>query len=180
MASKMKIESTSFTAAELEGFATALEERDRVALAERLESASARLEALGARLRSTAGGDGESWSGHEVLGHIAVLSQFYGYLTHQIGTGKLAELDLLSMVKLRDVRGAEMAARPAAELLAGALADQRQTAAYLRSATAADLRRPCAMGARQWSAFDIARLPLCSHLELHLDQLEKALGSGRG
>lgn len=175
MASNMKIESTSFTAADLEGFATELEERDRVALAERLEAASARLEALGARLGSAAAGEGDGWTGHEVLAHIGVLSQFYGYLTYQIGTGKLAELDLLSMVNLRDVRGAELAQRPAAELLADALANQRRTAAYLRSASALDLGRTCAVGARNWTAFDMARLPLCSHLELHLDQLEAAL-----
>lgn len=173
----MKIESTAFTADDLAGFATELEERDQVALAERLEAASARLEALGELISDARAHEheGDGWSGQEVLAHIAVLSQFYGYLTYQIGAGKLTELDLLAMVNLRDVRGAELAERPAAELLADALGNQRRTAAYLRSARAEDLRRTCAVGAREWSAFDMARLPLCSHLELHLVQLEIAL-----
>lgn len=173
----MKIESPAFTADDLAAFTAELEDRDRLALAERLEAASARLAGFGPQLRSASASGGEGWSGQEVLAHIAVLSQFYGYLTYQIGAGKLTQLDLLSMVKLRDVRGADLAQRPAAELLADALGNQRQTAAFLRSVRAEDLRRTCALGAREWSAFDMARLPLCSHLELHLDQLEEALGA---
>lgn len=172
----MRIESTEFTAGDLDGFVDELEERERIALGGRLAAASTRLESLGARVAGTGAAGGPSWSARETLAHIAVLSKFYGVLTYQIGTGKLEDLDLLGMVHLRDVQGAELARHDPAEVLAQALADQRRTVDFLRGARAADLRRSCRMGnGRSMTAADVARLPLCAHLELHLDQLEAAL-----
>ena len=80
-------------------------------------------------------------------------------------------------VHLRDVLGEQLAALSSPELALMALAEQRRTGTYLRSASAHDLRRRCEMKGigESVDAAEVARLPLCSHLELHLDQLERAL-----
>jgi hypothetical protein len=111
-----------------------------------------------------------------VLAHIAVLSKFYGSLTYRVGSGKLTEFDLLENVTQRDVAGEMMSRLPASELVEMAVADQRRTAQYLRAATPADLRRQANVNDRlEISAHDVAALPLCAHLELHLEQLEEQL-----
>ena len=89
----MKIESTAFTRADVDQFIDSMIDHDRHLLADRLERASARLAALGSRIKP---GSGEAeWSDHEVLAHIAVLSKFYGVLVHKISSGQMSELDLM-------------------------------------------------------------------------------------
>ncbi len=172
----MRIESTAFTAADLEGFLDELVEADKRSLVDRLERASARLAELGEQVAVGVPAGGEGWSAHEVLAHIAVLSKFYGVLTHRIGTGALTELDLLGNVNLRDVLGEQMAKLPPGELVASALADHRRTLEYLRRAPAGDLRRTARLShGGEMSAADVARLALCAHLETHLRQLEASL-----
>jgi hypothetical protein len=171
----MKIESTTFTPADVDAFLDELLDHDRTLLADRLEQASARLARLGPRVRA-GGGDGE-WTSHEVLAHIAVLSKFYGVLVHRISSGKMAELNLLENVNLRDVAGEQMARIEPAELLRMALADQARTLELLRTAAPASLRRAARLeDGRMMSAEEVARLPLINHLEMHVDQLEKGLG----
>ncbi|TMD08612.1 MAG: hypothetical protein E6J02_04745 [Chloroflexi bacterium] len=173
----MKIESQDFTVSDLEAFLDQLIDRERLALAARLEAASAHLEKVGKRVTAEAGSDGASgWTSHEVLAHIAVLSKFYGMLTYKVGSGQMSELDLLGNVHLRDVIGQEMAKTPPPELLAQAVADQRRTAQYLRSADAAALKRECrTTHGTVITADHIARYPLLNHLEEHVEQLERML-----
>lgn len=172
----MKIESATFGADQLHAFWEELRERDRLALVERLRSAAGRLRALGGRSPRPGGGDPDQWSAHEILAHIAVLTKFYGVLAYRTGSGAMKELDLLGSVHLRDVAGQEMAKLPAGDLLAAALESIERTIAYLEATGAADLeRRADVGGGRAISALEFARLPLCSHLELHLVQLEAVL-----
>ncbi len=174
----MKIESPEFAVEDLDRFMDEFADHERVQLADRLARASARLQALAPRIPA-AGGAGEGWTAHEVLAHVAVLSKFYGMLAYKIGRGDLTELDLLSNVGARDLAGEQMAQLPVETLAENAAADHKRTEAYLRSATASDLRRRCDMGhGRSLSAEEIARGPLVAHLELHLDQLESRLGRG--
>src|SRR6267143_4850294 len=134
----MKIESTSFTRADVEQFLDSMLDHDRTVLADRLEKASARLAALGPRIDA---GRGETeWSNHEVLAHIAVLSKFYGVLVHRISSGKMSELDLQENVNLRDVVGDQMAQIEPAELLRMTLADQARTLELLRTVEPSSLR----------------------------------------
>ena len=174
----MKIESTSFTRVEVEQFLDEMLDHDRQYLAGRLERASARLAALGPRVR--AGGGDTEWSQHELLAHIAVLSKFYGVLVHKISSGQMSELDLLQNVNLRDVLGERLAQIEPAELLRMALADQARTLELLRAADASSMRRTAKQeNGELISAEEVARLPLVNHLEMHLDQLERALaGTG--
>ena len=171
----MKIESPGYTMSDLYVFLDEIQDHDRILLADRLERASARLAQLGPRVVAGSG-DGE-WSDHELLAHIAVLSKFYGVLVHRISSGKMTELNLLENVGLRDVAGEQMAQIEPAELLKAALADQARTLELLRSAAPSSLRRAAKLeDGRMMTADEVARLPLISHLEMHVDQLEKALG----
>lgn len=179
----MKIESTSFTATDVANFQHELLDHERLMLAERLEKASERLAALAPRVSAGHGTNApnarrahDSWTAHEVLAHIAVLSKFYGVLVHQISSGKLTELDLLSNVNLRDVMGERLAEVDPAELMGMALADQARTAKLLRTIDAPALRRTARLeDGSTISAEEMARMALLNHLEVHIDQLERAL-----
>jgi hypothetical protein len=181
----MKIESTAFTAADIATFMQELLEHERLMLAERLERASDRLARLAPQVQAGYGIEApgarrahSSWTAHEVLAHIAVLSKFYGVLVHQISSGKVTELDLLSNVNLRDVMGERLAELDPAELMRMALADQARTVKLLRGTDALALRRRARLeDGSTISAEDMARLPLLNHLELHIGQLERALGA---
>lgn len=170
----MKIESTSFTSVEVQGFLDELVDHDRQMLVDRLEKASARMLELGPRIEA-GHGDG-SWSKHEILAHIVVLSKFYGVLVHKISSGQMSELNLLQNVNLRDVAGQQMAELEPQELVRLARADHERTLKTLRSSAPADLRRAARLeDGTMMSAIDVARLPLLNHLEMHLDQLEGSL-----
>ncbi len=172
----MKIESTGFTRADVEQFLDQMVDHDRNVLADRLEKASAKLAVLAPRV--TAGRGETEWSNHELLGHIAVLSKFYGVLVHKISSAQMTELDLLENVTLRDVVGEQMAQIEPAELLRMALADHARTAKLLRTVEPSSLRRQARQENGQLiSAEEIARLPLVNHLEMHVDQLERSLNS---
>ena len=119
---------------------------------------------------------GGEWSANEVLAHITVLSKFYGVLTYQVGSGKMTELDLLRQVQDRDVAGQQLSSLPPDQLLAFAQRDHQRTIAYLRSADAEAMKRRVVFSDRfSMSAEEIASMPLCAHLEIHLGQLERTL-----
>ena len=171
----MKLESTTFTRSDVEQFLDEMLNHDRLALADRLEKASARLAGIGPRVKAGLGEQGE-WSEHELLAHIAVLSKFYGVLVHKISSGQMTELDLLENVNLRDVVGEQMAQIEPAELLRMALSDQARTLNLLRSTEASSLRRTATQeNGEPITAEEVARLPLINHLEMHVDQLERAV-----
>ena len=170
----MKLESPDFTALNVEAFLAEMLDHERHRLADRLEADSARLAALvqaGVHDRR----DGDAWSGQQVLAHIVVLSKFYGMLTSQVGAGKLTEVDLLGAAQARDVAADPLLTLPPEKLLSLAQRDHQRTVAYLRNTNGMDLaRRANVLGSFTLSAQEIATLPLCAHLELHLEQLEGA------
>src|SRR5438445_13586280 len=170
----MKNESTAFTETDLQAFLDEMIDHDRLALADRLQRASERL-AEYSELVSGGGGDG-SWSAHEVLAHIVVLSKFYGVIFHKVSSGTMTELDLLNNVGLRDAMDEQMAQIEPKELTRIALEDHARTIKALRAADAASMRRIVKVdGGETMTAEEVARLPLISHLELHIDQLARAL-----
>jgi hypothetical protein len=175
----VRIESPSFTEREILGSLDEFRDHERRRLADRLEASSTRLAELVREIPSSSGGrsgSDDEWSAQEVLAHIAVLSKFYGVLTYQVGSGKLTELDLLPQVRDRDVAGEQMSSLPPEQLLAFAQRDHQRTIAYLRSADAVAMqRRAIFSDGLSMSAWEIAQLPLCAHLEMHLDQLERTL-----
>jgi len=148
-------------------------DRERNLLADRLQQASDRLAAIGPRVPAERG-DEEDWNAHELLAHLAVLSKFYGVLVHRISTGTPPDLDLLQAVQLRDSAGNQMARLEPQELVRMTLADHERTIKTLRSADPKALRQSADLGnGISMTAEEMARLPLISHLEMHIDQLEK-------
>lgn len=173
----MRVESPAFTEREMWSFLDEIVDFERRRLADRLEADSARLADLVREMPTGAvGGLGSEWTGHDILAHIVVLSKFYGVLTSRIGSGKLSELELLPNVKDRDVAGEQLSSLPPDQLLAFAQRDHQRTIAYLRSADAQAMRRRAVLyEGFSMSAAEIASMPLCAHLEIHLDQLERTL-----
>jgi hypothetical protein len=170
----MTEESTTFTATDLQGFLDEMVDHDRLMLADRLQRASERLAEYGELV--TPGHGKGSWSSHEVLAHIVVLSKFYGVVFHKVSSGTMTELDLLNNVGLRDAMDEQMAQLEPKELVRMALQDHERTIKALRAADAASMRRVVKVdGGETMTAEEVARLPLISHLELHIDQLARAL-----
>ena len=175
----MKIESPAFTLDDVKSFMDTYLDRERDILAERLQKASDRLAALAPRVRAQAGaqaGDEAAWNAHELLAHIAVLSKFYGMLVHRISSGQTPNMDLLEAVHLRDTAGHQMSQLEPPDLLRMTVADHERTINSLRTAEARDLRRTAELGdGITMTAEEVARLPLISHLELHIAELERLL-----
>jgi len=171
----VKIESPAFTLDDVRTFMSTYLDRERNILADRLQHASDRLATLAPRIRAEAGGE-RDWNAHELLAHLAVLSKFYGVLVHRVSTGQLPNMDLLEAVHLRDTVGHQMSQLEPADLVRMTLADHERTIKTLREAEPESLRRSADLGEGiTMTAEEIARLPLISHLELHLDQLERLL-----
>jgi len=171
----MKIESPAFTLEDVKSFMDTYLDRERDILAERLQQASDRLAALAPRVKSQAG-DKAAWSAHELLAHIAVLSKFYGVLVHRISSGQLPNMDLLEAVHLRDTAGHQMSQLEPPDLLRMTVADHERTIKTLRTTEPRDLRRSAELGdGITMTAEEVARLPLISHLELHIAELERLL-----
>ena len=171
----MKIESPAFTMDDVRSFMDTYSDRERHLLADRLQTASDRLAALGPRVTRQVSDDSE-WTAHELLAHLAVLSKFYGVMVHRVASGKLPDLNLLEAVNLRDAAGHEMSERDPAELVQITLADHARTINTLRTADTASLRRSAQIDEKtSLTAEEIARGPLVNHLEMHIDQLEKML-----
>jgi hypothetical protein len=172
----MKDESTAFTETDLQAFLDEMIDHDRLALADRLQRATERLAEYGQLVTAGHSDKAGAWSAHEVLAHIVVLSKFYGVIFHKVSSGKMTELDLLNNVGLRDAMDEQMAQIEPKELVSMALEDHARTIKSLRAADAASMRRVVKVdGGETMTAEEVARLPLISHLELHIDQLARAL-----
>lgn len=171
----MKIESPSFTLDDIQAFMSSYRDRERDLLADRLQRISDRLAELGPRVKAEVGYDG-AWNAHEILAHIAVVSKFYGVLVYRIASGKMQEMNLLEAVNLRDAAGQQMSQLPPDEIVRMSIADQQRTIQALRDADTAALQRSARVDdGTAMTAEEVARLPLITHLEMHIDQLEKLL-----
>ena len=174
----MKIESPAFTLDDVRSFMSTYLDRERNLLADRLQNASDRLAALAPRVKAERGGESD-WNAHELLAHIAVLSKFYGVLVHRVSSGQQPNMDLLEAVHLRDTVGHQMSQLEPADLVRMTVADHARTVKTLRETEPDALRRSADLGEGiTMTAEEIARLPLVSHLELHIEQLEKLLAPG--
>jgi hypothetical protein len=171
----MQTESASFTAADLPRFFEEILVWDVRATADRLRRANARVHQLAARIPDGAPSDSAEWNAKEVLAHIVVLSRAYGVFGYMVAKGKLTELPLESVITQRDVVGAEMAARPVADIVAELDRQNQRTLEFLAGATPEELRRTVKVEYGEITAEHVIRVPLVSHFEQHLDQLEAAL-----
>ncbi len=157
----------------MRAFLDEVTEHERQRLIDRLQASSAALAAQVKRGVNTSANGEARWSGHDVLAHIAVLSKYYGMLTYQVGSGKVSEVDLLQAVRARDIAGEQLGRLSDSELLAVIDGDHQRTIAFLKSADAAAMHRRAELyPGFSMSAFELASLGLCAHLEIHLAQLE--------
>jgi hypothetical protein len=176
----VRIESTRFEAEDLRSMLDQLLDRERLSLVARLETAAGRLREVEPRLDESDQGNDQAWSAVDILAHIAMFTSFYAGLTQRIASGAVPELAFLRQFKARDVVGQRLARRPAKELLAMASGELAGAIEWLREATPKDLRVSCKTDlGDSLSTGEIVRLPLCAHLELHLDQLERTLRDQR-
>ena len=160
----------------MRGFLGEVIDHERRRLADRLEGDSARLAELVREIPSNSQASSTDWTAHEILAHIAVLSKFYGVITSRVGSGKLTQVELLEAVQSRDLAGEQLSSLPPDQLLAMVQRDHQRTIAYLRGADGEAMQRRAVLyEGFSMSAAEIAQLPLCAHLEIHLDQLERTL-----
>jgi len=172
----MKIESPAFTMDDIRAFMSSYRDRERQLLADRLQRVSERIAELGPRVKRHIDETDAEWNAHETLAHIAVVSKFYGVLVHRIAGGKLDEMNLLEAVNMRDSAGRQMAELEPDELARQAVADQQRTIKTLREVDPGSLERSARMDdGTSMTAEQVARMPLVSHLEMHVEQLEKML-----
>ena len=176
----MKIES-NFTIGDVKGFMDGYLLRERDLLASRLERIGEDVGRLAPLVRQAPSEDPE-WNAHEILAHIAVVAKFYGVMVHRIASGRMTEIALVDSVNLRDVAGSQTAQQAPEEIAEAARADITRTAAALRSADAAALRRTARIDdGTSMTAEEVARFPLVTHLEAHVDDLKRlvaAISSG--
>lgn len=172
----MKIESPGFTMDDIRAFMTSYRDRERHLLADRLQRVSERLAELGPQVKRHTDDSVSEWNAHEILAHIAVVSKFYGVLVHRIASGKLDDMNLLEAVNLRDAAGRQMAELEPRELARQAAADQERTIQMLREVDPSSLERSARIDdGTSMTAEQVARMPLITHLEMHLEQLERML-----
>src|SRR6267143_12839 len=162
---------------DVKAFMSTYRDRERHILANRLQRISDRLTEIAPRVTAQLSDDAE-WNAHEVLAHLAVVSKFYGVLVHRIESGKVPDMDLLEAVNLRDAAGKQMSEMDPAELLRMTLADDKRTIDTLRTADPSSLQNSARVDeGTTMTAEEVARLPLITHMEMHVEQLEKLLAS---
>lgn len=172
----MKIESPAFTMEDIRTFMSGYRDRERNLLADRLQLVSERVAELGPRVQRVVDEDNAEWNAHEILAHIAVVSKFYGVLVHRIASGKLDEMNLLDAVNMRDAAGRQMAELEPEEIARQSVSDQQRTIKALREMDASSLQKSARLDdGTSMTAEDVARMPLVSHLEMHVEQLERML-----
>ncbi|HKW08457.1 MAG TPA: DinB family protein [Candidatus Dormibacteraeota bacterium] len=172
----MKIESPAFTMDDIRSFMSGYRDRERNLLADRLQLVSERVAELGPRVQRLIDDENAEWNAHEILAHIAVVSKFYGVLVHRIASGKLDDMNLLDAVNMRDAAGRQMAELEPEELARQSVSDQQRTIKALREMDAGSLQKSARLDdGTSMTAEDVARMPLVSHLEMHVEQLERML-----
>jgi uncharacterized damage-inducible protein DinB len=172
----MKIESPTFTMDDIRAFMSSYRDRERLLLADRLQRVSERVAELGPLVKRQIDDTESEWNAHEILAHIAVVSKFYGVLVHRIASGKVEDMKLLEAVNMRDSAGRQMAELEPDELARQAVADQQRTISTLREVDPSSLERSARVDeGTSMTAEQVARMPLVTHLEMHVEQLEKML-----
>lgn len=181
----MHIHSPSFDEDDLYAFIQEVvdHEKDRpldgLSVPDRLERVSERLAEAAARIGpgGATAPDGE-WTPREIVAHMVLVSQVFGWAAVAVGEGEQTAIDVLSFLRLRDLAGAGFAELPLDELVQMAVAEHEALVGYLRYAGPEALARratvyPFPMGPEQIALFHV-----CGHVEMHVAQLEQALAAG--
>lgn len=172
----MKIESTEFTTEDIHGFVDDYLETERKLLLARLREIITQTEALLPSLESPAESSGESWNAIETLAHMATTSNFFGWLVHEVATKEEVDTSgILEMIKLRDIVTTDAVQLPPEALVKQLRDNVEKTIEFVETVPYADLRKTFDYVGRTMSAEDILRIPLCGHLESHIEQMRNAI-----
>ena len=172
----MKIESPEFTKADFDSFLTQSFERERKQLVDRLTAIVEEAEKLLPSIEGAGVSEQDQWTTIETLAHMAVTSQFFGWLAHEIATTKKVEGDILEMLKLRDLTIKDAAQMPPESLAQQLRQNLERTIAFVETVPFEDLRTQFDFLGRRMTAEDILRITLSAHLEDHLEQIRTAIG----
>jgi hypothetical protein len=174
---RMKIESTSFTSADYDLFVEGYLERERAELVSRLRRVAEETEALVPRLTEHVPSDADAWNPVETLAHMAVATQFFGWVIHEVSKGNEIGDQMQELMNLRDPSILETVQQSPAEI-AQQLRDAIERAAeFLGAVPYEDLRNAISFGSKQLSAEDFTRLSMVHHLEDHVEQMRGGLAS---
>ncbi|HLF69788.1 MAG TPA: DinB family protein [Actinomycetota bacterium] len=172
----MKTESPGFTREDVEGFVTDYLGRERGTLTARLRRVLDDVDTLVSDITSrTADGSDDSWNAIEVLAHMATTAHFFGRLAHMVASQREIG-DLLPMLQMRDAVTEEAAQQGASALVQQLRENVERTIAFVEKTGPMDLRNPFDYVGIQMTAEDLIRVPLCAHLESHVEQIREALG----
>lgn len=173
----MKIESTEFTDDDISGFVSHYFELEREHLIKRLKQIADDTDALVPSIEGRSDSDEQEWSAIETLAHMAIGANFFGWLVHEIATKDRVDGEIHVMLRLRDVTGADAAQLPA-DVLAKQVRDNiERTMAFLEKVSFDDLRKSVRYGGREMTGEDALRISYVNHLEDHVEQIRKAIGS---
>ena len=153
---------------------------DGLPVPDRLERVSERLADLAGFAAPHAAAPSGERTPREIVAHVVPISQVFGWAASAVGEGEQTTIDVLSFLRLRDAAGAVFAEVPLGELVHMAIAAHEALVGYLRSAGPEALARratvyPFPMGPEQIALFHV-----CAHGEMHVAQLERALGGAGG
>ena len=172
----MKIESTSFTTADYDGFVEGYLEREREELISRLRRIADDTDALLPRIAQSPASGSDEWSAVETLAHMAVSAQFFGWVISEVSKGNEIGDQMQELMKLRDPSLVEAVQKTPAEIAGQLRGGIERTTAFLAEVPYEDLRNAISFGSKQLSAEDFTRLSFVHHLEDHAEQMRRALG----
>jgi hypothetical protein len=171
----MKVESPQFTAEEIQGFVTDYFDHEKALLVDRLRNIVDEVDSLASSVPDGSTGDDVSWSPVETLAHMVTSSQYFGWLAHQVASKKEELGDILEMLKLRDVVSGEAAQLPVETLNKQFRQNIERTIRFIEKTPYEALRTKFDYVGLELSVEDLIRIPLCSHLESHIEQIRASL-----
>lgn len=171
----MKLESLEFTDEDIAGFLTDYFDTERQLHIARLRKIIDDAESLVPAIEGRNLDGGDDWNAVETLAHMVSTAQFFGWLANEVATKKVVEGNITEMLKLRDIVITD-ASQQAPEALVKDLRENiERTIGFLEKVDWPDLRTPVDYVGFQMTGEDFIRLPLCGHLEGHLEQIKAAL-----
>ncbi|MGH9194777.1 MAG: hypothetical protein ACRD1T_03445 [Acidimicrobiia bacterium] len=171
----MKIESTEFTPDVFDSFIEQYLTHEREHVKGRLLKVVEEVESMLPAIESRSAAAEEKWSANETLAHMAVSTQFFGWLVHQVAKQEEIQGDIVEMLRMRDVAGSDASQKPSAELAKQLRDSIERTISFAGSVSVDELRNSIKYLSRDMTAEDILRIPLCGHLEEHVEQLREAV-----
>lgn len=171
----MKVESPSFTQKDVAGFLTDYYENERRLLISRIQKIIEDTEALLPSITDQGKTNGDSWNALETLAHMATTSQFFGWLASEVSKKGDETGDPLEMIKMRDIVGNQAVELPIGELAKQLRENLERTIKFIGKVGYEDLRKTFNFVGHRLSGEDVIRIPLCGHLESHIEQIREAL-----